>query len=138
MNVSNRLLNRKRSGFLALVIVIAVALFAIAPAVMAQIPLGQEFSERRITSGAASPSTKISNSGNNVNLCPTVQQIANTGNVANEQGVSQYNTGNNPGIEGYRSRFFDFFDDFDEGDINFEGSSINIDGTVSGECTQTI
>src|SRR5919199_3515175 len=31
-------------------------------------PLSQQFSERRIRSGAASPSVNIANSGNNVNL----------------------------------------------------------------------
>ena len=50
-------------------------------------PASQEFSERRITSGAANPVTRISNTGDNVNLCTPVQQVANTGNVANEQGV---------------------------------------------------
>src|SRR5919205_24797 len=54
--------------------------------VMAQ---SQGFSERRITSGAANPATTIGNTGDNANLCPTVQQVANTGNVANEQGVTQ-------------------------------------------------
>ena len=50
-------------------------------------PANQEFSERRITSGPATPSFTASNSGNNVDLCPSDQQIAQTGNVANEQGV---------------------------------------------------
>ena len=86
-------------------------------------PVSQEFSERRITSGAASPSVGISNSGNNVNMCPTVQQVAQTGNVANEQGVVQYQT--------------------DTGDIDFTGSNITIGSpdepaTVTGTCTQTI
>jgi LPXTG-motif cell wall-anchored protein len=129
-------------------------------------PFSQEFSERRIRSGAANPTTRISNTGDNVNICAPVQQIANTGNVANEQGVI---TG--PGvIPAYGSRVDDFgfvrdgvvflpdnderffilddrdgrFDDiFDRdfnrnGDIDFEGSSINIDGSLSSECTQTI
>jgi hypothetical protein len=81
-------------------------------------PLTQEFSERRITSGAASPSAAVSNSGNNANLCPTVQQIANTGNVANEQGVVQYAT--------------------DTDDIDFTGSNITIEPSTTAECTQTI
>src|ERR671938_14781 len=54
--------------------------------VMAQ-DFGQEFSERRITSGAANPTTTIRNTGDNANLCTPVQQVSNTGNVANEQGV---------------------------------------------------
>nr|MDQ3833160.1 hypothetical protein [Actinomycetota bacterium] len=51
--------------------------------VMAQ---SQGFSERRITSGAANPTTTIGNTGDNANLCTPVQQVSNTGNVANEQG----------------------------------------------------
>src|SRR5918911_1915552 len=54
--------------------------------VMAQ---SQGFSERRITSGAANPTTTIGNTGDNANLCTPVQQVSNTGNVANEQGVTQ-------------------------------------------------
>jgi hypothetical protein len=95
---------------------LAIVVIAAAPAI-AQ-PLSQEFSERRITSGKASPSFSFSNSGDNVNACPTNQQIVNTGNVANEQGVTQYFT--------------------DTDDIDFTGSSITIDGSVSGSCTQTI
>jgi hypothetical protein len=71
------------------VAMLAVVLVAAAPAI-AQVT--QELSERRITSGKASPSFAFSNKGNNVNACPTDQQIANTGNVANEQGVTQYDT----------------------------------------------
>src|SRR5919202_2521092 len=81
-------------------------------------PASQEFSERRITSGAAAPVVRESNTGNNVNFCPTTQQVVNTGNVANEQGVVQY-----------ASR---------ADDIDFTGSSITIDGSVTGDCTQTI
>ena len=83
-----------------------------------QSPVSQEFSERRITSGAASPSVDISNSGNNVNLCAPVQQVVNTGNVANEQGVVQYQT--------------------DTDDISFEGSSITIEPSLTSDCTQSI
>ena len=78
----------------------------------------QEFSERRITSGAASPVFRFSNTGDNVNACPTSQQIVNTGNVANEQGVVQYAS--------------------EADDIDFSGTSITIAGSVSGSCTQTI
>src|SRR5919205_660403 len=52
-------------------------------------PASQEFSERRITSGPAAPKAAVSNTGDNVDLCPAVQQTAQTGNVANEQGVIQ-------------------------------------------------
>src|SRR5215212_1325757 len=100
MNRTSNMLNRKRSSFLASVIIAAVAMFATAPAAMAQgIPIlfdrdrgldfnnndvvcdrvtgecfrvgdrdnridngtpNQEFSQRRIRSGAANPTTRIS------------------------------------------------------------------------------
>src|SRR5919199_2323145 len=69
------------------VAMLAVVLVAAAPAI-AQVAQG--FSERRITSGPASPKVEVKNTGDNVNLCPTVQQIAQSGNVANQQGVVQY------------------------------------------------
>jgi hypothetical protein len=80
--------------------------------------VSQQFSERRITSGSASPSSSFSNSGNNVNACPTTQQVTNTGNVANQQGVSQYNT--------------------ETGDIDASGSSINITPSVTATCDQSL
>ncbi len=80
--------------------------------------VSQEFSQRRIQSGSASPSSSFSNSGDNVNACPTTQQVVNTGNVANQQGIVQYNSKSD--------------------DISATGSSINIDSSVSAECTQTI
>jgi hypothetical protein len=97
------------------VAMLAVVLVAAAPAI-AQVT--QELSERRITSGPASPKTEISNKGNNVNLCPSVQQVAQTGNVANEQGVTQYDT--------------------ETDDIDFSGSSITITPSETAECTQTM
>jgi hypothetical protein len=101
------------------VAMLAVVLIAAAPALA---DIGQKFSEKRNTSGPASPKAAISNTGNNANLCPTVQQVANTGNVLNEQGVVQYN---------------DTTDD-----ISFDGSSINVGtsdapATVDSVCTQT-
>ena len=80
--------------------------------------VSQEFSQRRIQSGSASPSSSFSNSGDNVNACPTTQQVVNTGNVTNQQGVSQYNT--------------------DTDDISFEGSNITITPDQTSTCTQTI
>jgi hypothetical protein len=44
--------------------------------------------------------------------------VVNTGNVANEQGVTQYNTKTD--------------------DVDITGSSINIDSSATGTCTQTI
>src|SRR5919205_48974 len=94
---------------------LAVVVVAAAP-VIAQ---SQGFSERRITSGKASPSFAFSNKGDNVNACPVAQQIAQTGNVANEQAATQFES--------------------KADDIDFSGSSLTIDGaSVSAECTQTI
>ena len=98
-------------------------------------PADQEFSIRRLTSGAANPVTRISNTGNNVNLCTPVQQVANTGNVANEQGVVEDNA------SGFDT--FGFDRGFDRGfgrggDLDFTGSESNIAPTATAECTQTI
>ena len=98
-----------------LVAMLAVALVAAAP-VIAQV--SQEESERRITSGKASPSVAISNKGNNVDLCASLLQAAQTGNVANEQGATQYQTKTD--------------------DIGFEGSEITLTPSETAECTQTI
>src|ERR671933_2264729 len=94
---------------------------AAAPPAIAEV--GQEFSERRDTSGSASPKIAVSNTGDNVNLCPTVQQVAQTGQVLNEQGVVQY---------------FSTADDLD-----FTGSSLtvgteNAPADVTATCDQTI
>ena len=100
--------------------ILAIVVVAAAPAI-AQVAQG--FGESRVTSGKAAPSFSFSNKGDNVNACPTEQQIVNTGNVANEQGVVQYVS--------------------KADDIDFTGSSITI-GTpdapadVTGTCTQTI
>ena len=59
--------------------------------VMAQ-DFGQEFSERRITSGASNPTTTIRNTGDNVNQCVGILQVANTGNAQNATGVTQYDS----------------------------------------------
>src|ERR687883_1907222 len=66
---------------------VAMVVVAAAPA-LAQV--GQGFGESRVTSGKSSPSFSVSNKGNNVNLCPTGQQVGQTGQVANEQGALQY------------------------------------------------
>ena len=94
---------------------VAIAVVAVAPAI-AQVSQG--FSEEDVESGDVEPTVEISNAGNNVNLCPTVLQSANSGNVQNEQGVVQYET---------------VVDD-----IGFGGSSIEIVSEVEGECVQTI
>ena len=134
--------------------------------VMAQ---SQGFSERRITSGAANPTTTIGNTGDNANLCTPVQQVSNTGNVANEQGVTQIGgpgttttpqlvlpfgffvgsdglVHDNDGfIVGTVNDFLvvptttdGFFAPTTSGDIDFEGSTIDIEPTESSSCDQTI
>ncbi len=94
---------------------VAIALVAVAPA-MAQ--LEHEFSQEDVESGDVEPVVEISNAGNNANLCPTVLQSANSGNVQNEQGVVQYET--------------------EVDDIGFGGSNITIASEAAGECVQTI
>jgi hypothetical protein len=98
-----------------LAVVLAMVLVAAAPAI-AQV--GQGFSESRNKSGTASPSFSVSNKGNNVNLCPTGQQTAQTGNVLNEQGADQYRTKTD--------------------DIDFSGSEITVTPDTTAECTQEI
>ena len=98
------------------VALLAIVLVAAAPAI-AQV--AQPFKESNIKSGAASPKTDISNSGNNVNMCPTIGQDANTGNVANEQGVVQYDIPT-------------------PSDFDFTGSSITITPDVTATCDQSI
>ena len=63
-----------------------VSLMVVAAPAMAQV-FGEEFSIRRVESGPCNPNTSINNSGSNVNLSAPVQQVCNTGNVLNEQGV---------------------------------------------------
>ncbi|MBV9453917.1 MAG: hypothetical protein JOZ19_07340 [Rubrobacter sp.] len=96
------------AAMLAVVIVVA------APAI-AQVTQG--FSESGPTSGPASPAVAISNTGNNANLCPSAQQAAQTGNVSEEQGASQY--------------------DLTQGDLSFAGSSITITPATTSDCTQS-
>ena len=96
------------------VAMLLIVLVATAPA-LAQ---SQGFSERRITSGKASPSFSFSNKGNNVNACPVAQQIANTGQVANEQGTVQFES--------------------KADDIGFSGSEETITPSETAECTQTL
>ena len=94
---------------------VAIALVAAAPA-MAQV--SQEFEQEDVESGDVEPTVEISNTGNNANICGTILQSANSGNVQNQQGVVQYQ------------------DEVD--DIEFEGSNITFEVAAEGECTQTI
>src|SRR5919199_6666164 len=77
----------------------------------------QEFSIRRVESGPCNETARINNTGNNVNLSAPVQQVCNTGNVLNEQGVVTDGTGfNTPFVDGV------CFDEF--------GNSISCDNGV--------
>ena len=95
--------------------IVAMVVVAAAPA-LAQV--GQGFSERRDTSGTAAPKVEVKNTGNNANICPTLQQAAQTGQVLNEQGVVQY---------------FSTADDLD-----FAGSELGLTPSETAECTQQI
>ena len=95
---------------------VAIVLVAAAPAI-AQVSQG--FSQEDVESGGVAPVTEITNSGNNVSMCPVIHQSANSGNVQNEQGVVQYQVP-------------------EAGDIGFGGSSITMGAETAGECTQTI
>lgn len=109
----------------------ACVILLIAVAVAPALAQDQGFEASGIKSGNANPSVKISNSGDFVNLCTPIQQVANTGNVINEQGVLQANNATN-----------DQYADSDQGntigDIDMEGSSINIDPTLDASCDQAI
>src|ERR671939_940422 len=94
-----------------LMLLVAMLAIVVEAAVPAIAQVGQGFGESRVTSGKASPSFAFSNKGNNVNACPVDQQIAQTGNVANEQGALQFEsqTGGPFG-----------------GDIDFAGSELTV------------
>ena len=94
---------------------LAIVVVAAAPAV-AQVSQG--FSQEDVESGDVEPTVEISNKGNNVNICGTVLQSANSGNVQNEQGVVQYEVAAD--------------------DIGAGGSSIGMGAGSGGSCTQTI
>ena len=94
---------------------VAIVLVAAAPAI-AQVAQG--FGLEDVESGDVEPSVEISNAGNNVNLCGTVLQSANSGNVQNAQGVVQYKS--------------------EADDIGLGGSTITFEVEAAGECTQTI
>ena len=106
---------RKLKKLMMLGAIVAMVVVAAAPA-LAQV--GQGFSERRDTSGTATPKVAISNKGNNANLCTALQQAAQTGQVLNEQGVVQY---------------FSKADDLD-----FAGSELGLTPAETAECTQQI
>ncbi|MDQ3965159.1 MAG: hypothetical protein M3246_01710 [Actinomycetota bacterium] len=77
-----------------------------------------DFDGDDVRSGDIDMEVDIFNAGSNVNLCTTVLQSANTGNIQNAQGVFQYNS--------------------TADDIEFEGSEIVIASEAEGECVQSI
>src|ERR687884_908535 len=95
--------------------IVAMVMVAAAPA-LAQVSQG--FSERRDTSGAATPKSGTSNTGSNSNLCTALQQAVQTGQVLNEQGVTQYVS--------------------NADDIDLTGSEIGLTPSETAECTQQI
>ena len=101
-----------------LMLVVAMLAIVLVAAVPALAQVGQGVGESRVTSGKASPSFAFSNKGNNVNACPVAQQIAQTGQVANEQGVVQFKS--------------------KADDIDFAGSELTVTPSETAECTQTI
>ena len=95
--------------------IVAMVVVAAAPA-LAQV--SQEFSERRDTSGKASPSFAVKNTGKNANICTALQQAAQTGQVLNEQGVVQYVS--------------------KADDLELAGSELGLTPSETAECTQQI
>jgi hypothetical protein len=98
-----------------LIAMLTVGLVVAAPA-MAQV--GQGFSEARDKSGTATPKVEVKNTGNNANLCAQLQQAVQTGQVLNEQGVTQYVS--------------------NADDIDLTGSEIGLTPSETAECTQQI
>jgi LPXTG-motif cell wall-anchored protein len=95
---------------------LALVLVAAAPAV-AQI--GQEAEQEDVESGGVEPAVEIANKGNNVNLCAALLQNAQSGNVQNVQGATQYQI---PELD----------------DIEAEGSNITLTPEAAQECEQVI
>jgi len=95
--------------------IVAMVVVAAAPA-LAQV--SNEFSERRDTSGTATPKVAISNTGKNANVCTALQQAAQTGQVLNEQGVVQYVS--------------------KADDLELAGSELGLTPSETAECTQQI
>ena len=100
-----------------LMLVVAMLAVVLVAAVPALGQTSQGFSESRDKSGSASPSAKVSNSGDNANLCPTPQQVAQTGQVLNEVGAVQVDSKGKPGPG---------------------GSTLTIEPSATATCDQTL
>ncbi|HZB84330.1 MAG TPA: hypothetical protein VE288_15955 [Rubrobacteraceae bacterium] len=140
---------QKVALILAFVLAIALSL-GWAHFAYAQADPDQEFSARRVTSGAATPVADVSNSGDNSNICAPILQVINTGNVVNQQGVLEllrelskegllaptlFDKQGNP-VQAFRNpdELVDFLDDL----IDLEGSSIDEQASLEVNCDQTI
>src|SRR5919202_6141764 len=129
----------RRTVGIILVLILASALL-MSWARLAHAQASQEFSERRDTSGAATPAAGVSNAGDQSDICTPILQASNTGNVLNEQGILQVlgpilldQYGNRLFVFGSPDDFADFFDDLD-----VTGSSIDMEPTLGANCDQTI
>ena len=94
----------------------AIMVVATVPPALGQVSQG--FSEKRDTSGTATPKVAISNTGKNANVCTALQQAAQTGQVLNEQGVVQYVS--------------------KADDLELAGSELGLTPSETAECTQQI
>ncbi len=84
-------------------------------------PFAQDFEQADVRSGDIEAEVDISNTGDNANICAAILQSANTGNIQNQQGVSQFLA-------------YSAYSD----DIEFEGSEIEISSELAQECEQSI
>jgi LPXTG-motif cell wall-anchored protein len=96
--------------------VLAMVLVAAAPA-LGQVGQGVGIGEAE--SGDVEPSAEIANKGDSSNACVALLQQANAGNVQNAQAVLQYAVK-------------------ESGDIELEGSLIELNPALAAECQQTI
>jgi hypothetical protein len=78
--------------------VLAMVVVAAAP-VIAQVN-GPVFDDQEAESGGIETETALEIEGNNNNQCAGLLQFGNTGNVLNQQGFTQYDTGDGGGAGG--------------------------------------
>ncbi len=86
--------------------------------------------EQDADSGDVDQSFVITGGGDNSNQCANVQGVANTGNVRNQIGVSQFGDGFGDFDRDHRNRFFRDFD-FDGFNDDFEFEDVGFDLTVN-------
>jgi hypothetical protein len=78
--------------------ILALVLVAAAP-VIAQVN-GPTFDDQEAESGGIETVTEMAIDGNNNNQCLGVLEFGNTGNIENQQGFTQYDTGDGGGAGG--------------------------------------